>query len=79
MTISQFIDLLQRRLAKHGDVEVEVTWEGIFRELDPEAVYLSKANDSHDLEAGILLIDADGNAYKDSFAADRSEGKDELW
>jgi hypothetical protein len=56
MKASELIAILQGYLDKHGDMEVEATWEGVFR---PIAVYRG-----HDNE---LLIDADGEFYRADF------------
>jgi len=68
MKISKLIATLQNRMRKHGDIEVEVTWEGITRAISTDAVYKSKD--------GPLYIDADGNCCKRSFAVDPTEGDD---
>jgi hypothetical protein len=69
MTISELVEFLQRRLAKHGDIEVEITWESITYTIVPSAIYKSKK--------GPLLIDADDNFYKHDFALDPTEGEEE--
>jgi hypothetical protein len=53
---SELIAILQGYLDKHGDLEVEATWEGVFR---PIAVYRGRDNE--------LLIDADGECYRENF------------
>lgn len=68
MKISQLIEVLKRRLEKHGDRDVEVTWESTTRSIDPDNIYLSSD--------GLLYIDADGNFYKGRFAVDPTEGDD---
>lgn len=62
------VTVLQNKMKKHGDIEVEVTWEGITRSIFTDAIY--KSND------GPLYIDADENSYKDEFAVDPAEGED---
>lgn len=56
MKTSALIAVLQDQLAKHGDLEVEVTWEGVIRPIDAGSVYPGKD--------GQLLIDGDGNFYE---------------
>ena len=56
MKISELIEALRDRKEKHGDVEVEITWESITRSIDNSKVYMSRFD--------CLLIDADGNRYK---------------
>ena len=67
MSISELITCLNDRLIKHGDRDVEVTWEGIQRELDSSCIYLTKT--------GELYIDADNNNYKMGYAVDPTEGE----
>lgn len=67
MRISKLIETLEKRLDKHGDREVEVTWESIVVSIEQDSIYLAKE--------GILLIDADGNFYKEGFAVDPAEGE----
>ena len=71
MKISELITTLQKRLKKHGDIEVEVTWESITTSITTDAVYKSKD--------GPLYIDADDNFYKDKFAVDPTEGAGETY
>lgn len=60
MTIDELITELQRRKELHGgQTEVLVTWEGIWRQISCDGVWLSKVND--------LAIDADGNYYKAAY------------
>ena len=66
LKISELITTLQKRLKKHGDIEVEVTWESITTSITTDAIYKSKD--------GPLYIDADDNFYKDKFAVDLTEG-----
>ena len=68
MKISELITTLQKRLKKHGDIEVEVTWESITTSITTDAIYKSKD--------GPLYIDADENYYKGEFAVDPTEGDD---
>ena len=68
MKISELITTLQNRLKKHGDIEVEVTWEGITTSITTDAIYKSKD--------GPLYIDSDENYYKREFAVDPTEGAD---
>lgn len=71
--ISGLIELLEQRMKTHGDAEVRVTWEGVFREIRPENVYRSKGEGPNgEIE---LLIDADKNFYKEKFAEDPTEGE----
>lgn len=66
MKLSAFIALLQARLARNGDVDVKYTWEGIFKDIYPEGVYLAKDGL---LDAPTLLLEADESAfYFDDFA-----------
>ena len=67
MKISELIQALEQRLDKHGDVEVEITWESITRTIDNSSIYMSKFD--------CLFIDADDNFYKNEFAVDPSEGE----
>ena len=66
MKISELITTLQNRMKKHGDIDVEITWEAITRSISTDAIYKSKN--------GPLYIDADENFYKDIFAVDPNEG-----
>ena len=66
MNISQLIEVLRSRMEAHGDVEVEITWEGTFHPISPPLIYLSKS--------GELYIDAENNFYKKEFAVDPLEG-----
>ena len=65
MTISELMAALERRLQKHGDIKVKITWEGITQNIEQDNIYLSKD--------GSLFIDADHNSYKNDFAVDPSE------
>lgn len=65
MKTSQFIRLLQEKLAQHGDREVEITWEGTSDSIRPDAVYLDKR--------GVLTIDAEDNSVKQAIAVDPQE------
>jgi hypothetical protein len=71
MRISELIAELERRKAKHGDIHVFVTWEGTVHSFNLREIYASiEMNDDGegpDLEPD-LLIDADGNSYKDDLA-----------
>lgn len=67
MKTSELIQALTERLAKHGDVEVEVTFESTRNEIENDGIYMSKF--------GSLLIDVDGNFYKPDFAVDPTEGE----
>jgi len=66
MKLSKLISALQRRLEEHGDVEVEVTWEGGTKTIENASIYKSKC--------GSLYIDADDNYFKSCFAVDPNEG-----
>lgn len=66
MKISELIEVLRSRMEAHGDVEVEITWEGTVHPISPPLIYQSKS--------GELYIDAYENFYKNEFAADPSEG-----
>lgn len=68
MKLSEFIAVLHKRLRTHGDLPVRITWEGTIHNVASRYVYLAKE--------GAVFIDADENAYKDSFAVDPTE--DEL-
>lgn len=69
MKTSELIDLLDRRLEKHGDREVFVTWEGQLISLSPKEVYLTQNGD--------LILDANECFYKAAHAMDPTEGDDE--
>lgn len=70
MKISELIAVLQRRLKKHGDLEVRYTWEGITVDLEATSVYASK-------EEPVLFLDAEhDNHYKTVLAKDIEEGED---
>lgn len=56
MKISELVTTLNARMAKYGDLKVEVTYESITTDICQDNVYLSKK--------GVLLIDADKNFYK---------------
>lgn len=51
MKISEVIALLKRRMEKHGDLEVAITWEGTTHSFRPIDVQLA--------QDGSLVIDAD--------------------
>lgn len=70
MKISQLMSVLAERQAKHGDVDVEASWEGQFHSINEANIYLGKA--------GVLLIDADDNQDKVRNAADPLEGEESL-
>ena len=53
MKVKELIKLFQEH---NQDEEVRVTWEGIFRDIEEENIYLA-AN-------GKVIIDADENCYK---------------
>lgn len=57
MNITQLIASLQDWRERLGDVEVQVTWEGITRKLQEDRLWESKS--------GLLFIDADENFYKE--------------
>jgi hypothetical protein len=58
MTVKELI----RELKKFSsDLEVKATWESVIVELNPDNFYVSKD--------GILLIDADGNSYKEKYTS----------
>jgi hypothetical protein len=61
MKVNELIAVLQRY---DQEAEVQVTWEGIFRELESDNVYECPENDRL---KGLVLIDADGNFYKPRF------------
>lgn len=67
MKISELIKVLENKIQKHGDRDVEVTWESTTQSIDLNSIYLSKA--------GPLYIDADANFYKKDFAVDSKEGE----
>lgn len=67
MKISGLIAVLQNRMEKYGDIEVEVTWESTTCQISTDSIYKSKE--------GSLYIDADGNNYKYAFAVDPTEGE----
>ena len=50
------------------DTPVRITWEGILRDVDNSTIYMS-----HD---GVLLIDADGNLYKEDFQSGAMNAND---
>jgi hypothetical protein len=58
-------------MKKHGDIDVEVTYEGIATSISTGAIYMSKD--------GALYIDANHSIYsssKNDFAVDPTEGND---
>ena len=61
MKISEMIDVLESSMQLHGDIGINVTWEGTLHEIDECNIYLSKE--------GVLYIDADENFYKNEFSA----------
>lgn len=61
MKVKELIKILQRH---NQDEEVSVTWEGIFRDIEEDNIYLA-AN-------GKVIIDADENCYKQHI--ERGEG-----
>ena len=65
MKISELIAELERRKAKHGDVEVFITWETTIHTFNLREIYASKCLDDG---AVALLFDADGNEDKDDYA-----------
>lgn len=67
MKVSELIEQLQTRLERHGDIEVEITWEGITRKIFPETIYYVPLN-PWDKYRPVLFIDADGNSHKDGWA-----------
>jgi hypothetical protein len=71
MKVSELIAVLQRRLEKHGDLEVLTTWEGTVQEIEPNSVYKER-------DALVLFIDADGNSSVNPWAEDSTEGEDGL-
>ncbi len=56
MTVAELVEVLRRY---PPDTRVQVTWETTVHEIDEDAVYLTPYDG--------LLIDADGNAYKEWF------------
>lgn len=65
MKISELIAELERRKAKHGDIKVFITWESTIHSFNLREIY---ASTSPDTDEKALLVDADGNAYKDRYA-----------
>ena len=59
MTIKELANIFVELLGQHGDMPVVVTWEGQTIELDTSNIYVSKNNE--------VVIDADGNEYKDYY------------
>lgn len=56
MTVKELIFELQKR---DPHAEVRVTWEGVIQAIDAENIYCSAD--------GVVLIDGDGNSYKEQF------------
>jgi hypothetical protein len=65
MTITELISVLARQKAKHGDLEVIVTWETTTHDIGPENIYLSHCY-RDEIEERVLIIDADENSYKEA-------------
>jgi hypothetical protein len=68
MKTSTLIAILQEKLITHGDIDAEVTWEGISRPIYAESIYKTKDNR--------LFIDGEGVDlfhYKERFAEDPAE------
>lgn len=72
MKTSELITVLQERVATHGDLPVETTWEGTVHDVDASNVYAAR-----DWRSGALRlqIDADENSYKARGAVDPNEGE----
>lgn len=64
MKTSELIAILSNRLATHGDLEVQGTWEGQDKAIEATNVY--RYGDS-------IFIDCDANFYK---PRDNHEGED---
>lgn len=77
MKISELIETLQKRLGTHGDVDVEITWEGVQRGIDSSSIYLSKDGPLYIDGDGEGLGEETGDIYKPRFAVDPLEGVDE--
>ena len=81
MFLSEVIECLQRRLEKHGEREVLLTWEGIYRNIRTKDIYLETSG-----EIAINCDEDDGLMYKRSYtgssspprAVDPNEGEDGL-
>jgi len=56
MKISKLIAILNNRLEKYGDRDINVTWEGMKADIKTTSVSLG--------EDAMLFIDDDGNYYK---------------
>lgn len=80
MKISELIALLSEKQEMHGDLEVQVGYEGIFADLSASGVY--KAKSENELfaryrpsgESEFLCLDIEG-LDKHSQAVDPSEGE----
>ena len=61
MKLNELIEILQKiqNENQEKEIEVETTWEGIFRNVNEDNIYFHKD--------GRLLIDADNNFYKEDF------------
>lgn len=84
MRVSKLEALLARRRARHGDVEVRITWEGKVVSFEPEHVYLANKT-VDDSGEHVLILDADENFYKSDitgsvprpmYAVDPQEGEE---
>lgn len=70
MKLKDLIDRLTLEFAKHGNLEVRTTWEGIIQNIEDKCIYVGldypDAYDSDpESEDLILYIDADNCDYKD--------------
>lgn len=59
MTVDDLIVQLQMY---PSEAEIKVVWDSIVREIDHDNIYMS--------DAGLLVIDADNNLYKDEYVKD---------
>lgn len=73
MKASELIEVLKRRIERHGDLEVIVTWEGQTFEIEHRFVYGSKGTKESPPE---IVIHADYGAGKEWDAVDPNEGED---
>jgi hypothetical protein len=76
MKISKLISVLQERMARWGDVEVQGAWAGITSSIEPKHVYRRRDDAAAD-QRPALVLDLDANRYKRMLALDPREGEDD--
>ncbi len=72
MKTSELIAVLQERISRHGDLDVETTWEGTTHDITTSNVYAARQRRDGSTS---LKINADDNTGKADNAINENEGE----